>query len=288
MGSWDWGARGGGRGAEGAEFCEEGVEGGCDGGGEEDEAGSGGAGELEADIPERERVGQGHGPASNGQADQRGAAPADGGGVDEEAAHERGAHDRGVAADQQGVGGDAQQGRVDAALAAKDARAEGDQHAGDQGHVGSRDDDHVAGAGQVELVVEVVGDARFDAQQHAVGQGGIGFGQELVEQGFAVGAQGVDALQDGAAQIGAIEHVDACIVHQAVDVLARQVLPVREILEIGRRHQPATQAHRLAVDVALADAGAQAQLALDRLLSWPVSMESTVTWMRCLVSATVG
>ncbi len=123
----------------------------------------------------------------------------------------------------------------------------------------------MAGAGQVELVVEVVGDAGLDAQQHAVGQGGVGFGQELVEQGFAVGAQGVDALQNGAAQIGAVEHVDACAVHQAVDVLARQILPVREILEVGRRHQPATQAHRLAVDIALADAGAQTQPALDRL-----------------------
>ena len=174
VGIGDWGAA-----AQVSCFGKERVEGGGDGGGEEDEAGRGGAGELEAHVPERERIDQGHGPAGHGQADQRGAAPADGRGVDEEAAHERGAHHRGIAADQQSVSGNAQQCRVDAALAAKKARAEGDQHTGDQSHVGSRNDDDVAGAGQVELVVEIVGDAGLDAQQHAVGQGGVGLGQAV-------------------------------------------------------------------------------------------------------------
>jgi hypothetical protein len=40
----------------------------------------------------------------------------------------------------------------------------------------------MAAAGGVELVVEFVGDAGLDAQHHAVGQRGVGFGQRAIEE----------------------------------------------------------------------------------------------------------
>ena len=49
--------------------------------------------------------------------------------------------------------------------------AERHQQAGDERDIAAADDDDMAGSGQVELLVEVVGDARFDAEQHPVGEG---------------------------------------------------------------------------------------------------------------------
>ncbi len=99
----------------------EALEAGGDGGREKDEAGGGRAGELEAHVPEGERIGQRHGPAGGSQADERSAAPVEGHGPHKETAHERCAHHRGVAADEQGVERNADQRGVDGTPPAQDA-----------------------------------------------------------------------------------------------------------------------------------------------------------------------
>ena len=53
----------------------------------------------------------------------------------------------------------------------------------------------MAGAGQVELFVERIGNASFNPQQHAIGQRRIWLRQEAIEDCCAAGAKGIEQLQ---------------------------------------------------------------------------------------------
>ena len=65
------------------------------------------------------------------------------------------------------------------------------------GDVGAGNNDDVRGAGGVELVVQVVGDAGLDAQDHAVGERGVGLGQGEVEEDFPASASDVELAIKG-------------------------------------------------------------------------------------------
>lgn len=121
----------------------------------------------------------------------------------------------------------------------------------------------MAGAGKVELLIKLVGDARFDAQQHAVGEGGVGFGEQPVEQRFAASAQGVDPMQQPIAIIAG-EYFDTRTLQQTVDAFARQVSPVIELIEDGRFHQLSADLHTMTVVVARQRACADLHLPRDR------------------------
>ena len=230
---------------------------------EEDEARGGRAAQLEAHVPQGQGIEQGHGPAGRGQADQGRGLALQGSGHHEEAAHEGCPHHRGIAAHQQRVEADASQGGEQGPAPPEQAHAEGHEHPGDEGHVAAGDDDHVAGAGQVELVVELVRDAGLDAQEHAVGQGRVGLGQEPLQEASRPGPERVEPTQQGRALVGAGQGLHPWAVHHAVDALAGQVGPVVEAIEDRRVGQPSTGLHRLAVDEArAATARFQAQKAL--------------------------
>ncbi len=77
---------------------------------EQDQAQRGHDAELKTHIPQRERIEQQHDDGCHKQRDDGGALPSQTDGDHEEDAHERGAGDGGISADQQGVQNDAADG----------------------------------------------------------------------------------------------------------------------------------------------------------------------------------
>ena len=161
---------------------------------DQDQACGGCAAKLKAHIPKRERIPQRHRPTGRAQAHQRGALTTQNGSQHEESTHQRRPRDRRVAPHQDGVQDKAGEGRPQRGAPSEQLDAHGQEQAGDEGHIAAADHDHMAGAGEVELLVQVVGDAGFDAEQHPVGQGCKRLGQPPVEQRFTAGAQAVDEL----------------------------------------------------------------------------------------------
>ena len=110
----------------------------------------------------------------------------------------------------------------------------------------------MAAAGQIELVIELIRNARLDAQQHTVGKCGIRFGQIVVEQAFALGPQRVKQARKRMAQVGTIQGFNLGAVEQAMHALTRQEFSIRKIFEIWRCHQATVQSNWLAIQIALA------------------------------------
>ena len=101
------------------------------GGPDEDQAGSGRAAELKADVPQGERIPHSHRPAGCRQAHERGALAPEHCGEDEESAHQRGARDGGIASDQECVEDKAGEGRPQGCAPSEQFDAEGHEQAGD-------------------------------------------------------------------------------------------------------------------------------------------------------------
>ena len=215
--------------------------------GKEDQAEGGQKAELEADVPQRQRVERGHHQAGDEQRDERQAAPVQVVRQGHQQAHDCGAHHGGVGADEQGVEDDPRHDRIERPALA-DHPAEGGRHdAGDDRDVKSRDDDDVAGARVVELIVQVPVDAGFDAQEDAGQQRGLRLRQQLRDDLLPAFTEPIQRGPD-AASLVAREDGHFGALDQRVYPLASEIGFVVEVIEDGRRFQPAL--HHQAVAIA--------------------------------------
>lgn len=111
------------------------------------------------------------------------------------------------------------------AALANQAPQRGREQAGDDGDIKARDDDDVAGAGAVELVVEVGVDAGFDAEQDTGQQGGFRLGQQSGDHRLSLGTDGVERSPERVA-LAAAEQGHLGPLDHRVHALACQVLLV--------------------------------------------------------------
>ncbi len=147
--------------------------------GKEHQAEGGQKAELEANVPECERVERGHQQAGGEQRDDRQAAPVQVVRQGYQQAHDCGAHHGGVGADEQGVEDDARHDRIERPALADQPAKGGGHDASDDRYIKSRDDDDMTGTCLVELIVQVPVDPGLDAQEDAGQQRGLGLRQQL-------------------------------------------------------------------------------------------------------------
>ena len=97
-----------------------------------------------------------------------------------------------------------------------------------------------------KAVVEVVGDAGFDAQQDTGEQRRLRLRQQREQHVQRVGFEAVEPIPEEEALVR-FQHGDVGFAKQRVDALTRQVVAVGEVLEDGRRFEAAGGADAVAV-----------------------------------------
>lgn len=212
----------------------------------EHQAQSGGETQLEAHVPEKQRVQEGHPDRGGGQGggDVGGAAQMPAQQVED--AHKGGPDHRCRRPDQKGIEGDAGDGGPDGSPGPEPATEEPEKDTADNGDVEPADGDDVGGAGGGKGVADVLRDAPFHAQEDAGQEGGGGFVEDAADDFLSVPSEREEKRPVG---------VDRPLSHpnrlrppdEGKDPLAGQVLAVGEVGELRRGFQEAGDLQPVAV-----------------------------------------
>ena len=132
----------------------------------QDQAKRGKEGKLKANIPEHERIEGGHEGAHERQRVQAHLPAPDLHGEEGKRAHERGAHDGRVRADEEGIERNAEHGSQRAAARAEQAAEDQHKDAGDDGNIEAGDGNDMRGAGILERLLQRPRQTGVNAQQN--------------------------------------------------------------------------------------------------------------------------
>lgn len=189
--------------------------------------------QLEAHVPENQRVDQRHPEGRRGQGCGDVGGPAQVLAQEVEDAHDGGPYHRRACAHQQGVEDNATDGGPNRPPGAQESAKEPVENTTDDGDVEPTDGDDMGGAGSGKGLTDVLGDSALHAQQDAGQQGGGRIVQDPTDNGLGAPTESQERRLDGVDRRP--PHPDRLRPSDVgEDALTGQVLTVREVGELWR------------------------------------------------------
>ena len=235
------------RAALGQTRLQERIQAGLDGRREEKEGRHGREAELEGDVAQQGRIEAGHDSCCQAQGGEPRAGASAEAGREEEGAHDGGPDHRRRHAAQEGVEPQGRQRHEEVPPAsAQRCAGDGQRQAQEDSHVQPGDGEQVPCPGLQEVLAHAVRDVAPEAEQHGLGQRGVGLGQGLLQRIGQALPQCVDLAQRPRALL-LLHQRGAGEGHHRRDALARQVLSIVEVGEAGRRLQSTLEEQNVSV-----------------------------------------